>query len=67
MAEKTPAAASLSQAPDIQTVQQEPIHGDVALGYLKGAAPGEVDLVIDKAMTALVLRKIDWVILPILA
>jgi hypothetical protein len=67
MEEKTPVSNSMPEDPDILVVQQEPVHGDVALGYLKGAASGEGDLIIDKATTARVLRKIDLVILPIMA
>ena len=67
MDEKNPVSKSTPDVLDIRVVQDETVHGDVALGYLKGAASGEGDLVIDKATTARVLRKIDLVILPIMA
>jgi hypothetical protein len=67
MTEKTPKANSDPVAPEIQIAQPEVVHGDVALDFLKAAAPGEDDLVITKESTARVLRKVDMFILPILA
>lgn len=64
--EKAGVPTSLPGIPDIQVVE-EPVKGDVALGYLKGAAAAEEDIVLDKEKTARVLRKIDRVILPVLA
>jgi hypothetical protein len=65
--EKTPKANSVTAPPEIQIAQQDAVHGDVALDFLKAAAPGEDDLVITKESTARVLRKVDMFILPILA
>lgn len=67
ISDKTLVTNSLSRNPDIQIIQEEPARGDVALGYLKGVVTEDEDLVIDKAATARVLRKIDMVILPVMA
>lgn len=65
--EKTVAPASFPEISEIQVAEQEPLKGDVALGFLKNAAPADGDVVLDKEKTARVLRKIDRVILPVLA
>jgi hypothetical protein len=56
--------ASESIAPEIQIA---PDSGDVALELLKATGPADISFVLDKETTSRVLRKIDRVMLPIMA
>lgn len=56
--------AQESAAPEIQVAVDS---GDVALQLLKATGPADVNFVLDKETTSRVLRKIDRVMLPIMA
>jgi hypothetical protein len=56
-----------ADSPDFQISDEKRVHGDIALDFMQNAASGEEAVVIDKATTARVLRKIDLILLPIMA
>ncbi len=66
MTEKTQKTA-LSDADDIVTTRAryESVNGDIALNFVAGGDQNELDL--SNASVARVLRKIDLVLLPIMA
>lgn len=64
MAEKTPQSAdSPSNGSDISVMRDDHVNGDIALQAIQGG--GDIDL--SDASFARVLRKVDLVLLPIMA